>query len=53
MENNRFDIEKVHSSFEACLKDECDVILDQYLEGYKELYKYVRPMTSMINETSF
>lgn len=39
MAQDRFDIEKVHINFEACLKDPADILLDQYLEGFKELYK--------------
>lgn len=41
MTNELFDIEKVHSTFEASLKDPADVLTDQYLEGFKELYKFV------------
>lgn len=41
MAHERFDIEKMHSNFEASLKDSADVLMDQYLEGYKELYKYI------------
>lgn len=39
MSIERFDIEKVHINFEACLKEPADVLLDYYLEGFKELYK--------------
>lgn len=41
MTNELFDIEKVHRTFEASLKDPADVLTDQYLEGFKELYKFV------------
>lgn len=40
MAHDLFDIEKVHSNFEASLKDQADVLMDQYLDGFKELYKY-------------
>lgn len=40
MAEDRFDIEKVHKNFEASLKDAEDVILDYYLEGFRELFKY-------------
>lgn len=40
MEMDRFDIESLHKNFTACLKDETDVMMDFYLEGFKELYKY-------------
>lgn len=34
-----FDIESLHKNFEAALKDETDIMMDFYLEGFKELYK--------------
>lgn len=42
MDQERFDIEKLHKNFEASLKDSHDIIMDFYLEGFKELYKYVQ-----------
>lgn len=42
MAHELFDIEKVHSKFEASLKDATDVLMDEYLEGFKELYKYAQ-----------
>lgn len=42
MAHELFDIEKVHSNFEASLKDATDVLMDEYLEGFKELYKYAK-----------
>lgn len=41
MEQEYFDIERLQSNFKAALKDETDVVLDFYLEGFKELCKYV------------
>lgn len=41
MAHDLFDIEKVHSNFEASLKDSADVLMDHYLDGFKELYKYI------------
>lgn len=40
MDSDRFDIENLHKNFTAALKDETDVMMDFYLEGFKELYKY-------------
>lgn len=45
MAHELFDIEKLHRNFEASLKDATDVLIDQYLEGFKELYKYVSSKT--------
>lgn len=39
MEQDFFDIEKLHKNFTAALKDDTDVMMDLYLEGYKELSK--------------
>lgn len=41
MGQNYFDIENLHKNFTAALKDETDVTMDFYLEGFKELSKYV------------
>lgn len=41
MAHELFDIEIVHNNFEASLKDPADVLMDQYLAGFKELYKYI------------
>lgn len=41
MEQDFFDVEKLHKNFTAALKDDTDVMMDFYLEGYKELSKYV------------
>lgn len=41
MDQNFFDIEKLHTNFTSSLKDDADdVVMDFYLEGFKELYKY-------------
>lgn len=40
MENEFFDIESLQKNFTASLKDQTDVVMDFYLEGFKELYKY-------------
>lgn len=40
MEQDFFDIESLHKNFTAALKDDTDVVMDFYLEGYKELSKY-------------
>lgn len=39
MAQERFDIEKLHENFNASLKDSDDILMDYYLEGFKELYK--------------
>lgn len=39
MAQDKFDIEKLQSSFEASLKDQTDISLEFYLAGFKELYK--------------
>lgn len=41
VEQEFFDVEKLHKSFTAALKDDTDVMMDLYLEGYKELSKCV------------
>lgn len=38
---DRFDLQKVHDHFVAAIKESSDVDTDAYLEGYKELFKYV------------
>lgn len=40
MANDRFDIEIVHRNFRASFKDPADVLMDPYLDGFKELHKY-------------
>lgn len=39
MNQDRFDIERLQTNFQASLKDSHDVLLDYYLEGFKELEK--------------
>lgn len=39
MEQEYFDIESLQKNFTASLKDQNDVTMDLYLEGFKELYK--------------
>lgn len=39
MNQDKFDIEKLQSNFQASLKDESDILLEYYLAGFKELYK--------------
>lgn len=41
MAQERFDIEKLHEKFEASLKEPADILMDEYLDGFKELYKWV------------
>lgn len=41
MDGEYFDIESLQRNFTAALKDETDVAMDFYLEGFKELCKYV------------
>ncbi|XP_075166610.1 ceramide-1-phosphate transfer protein [Haematobia irritans] len=36
----RFDIEKVTKVFQECLRDEDDVIMDDYLNAYEEINKF-------------
>lgn len=38
---DRFDLQKVHDHFVAAIKEPADVYIDTYLEGYKELFKYI------------
>lgn len=40
MEQEYFDIGSLQRNFEAALKDETDISMDFYLEGFKELCKY-------------
>lgn len=46
METQFFDIESLQKNFEAALKDEIDVAMDFYLEGFKELEKYTDSIQS-------
>lgn len=39
MAQDKFNIEKLQSNFQASLKDQTDVSLEYYLAGFKELYK--------------
>lgn len=36
---NALDLQYVHDSFQKSLKDDDDVIVDPYIEGYNELVK--------------
>lgn len=40
MEQEFFDIESLNTNFKAALRDETDIAMDFYLEGFKELCKY-------------
>lgn len=51
--DDRFDIEKLHSNFQASLKDSDDILLDCYLEGFKELYKWVYLNSSFLDRDLF
>ena len=39
MSCDKFDLQRVHDCFEKSLKDDDDILMDFYLEGFKELYK--------------
>lgn len=39
MSSEKFDLEKVREYFQTSLKDDDDVLLDEYLNGFRELYK--------------
>lgn len=42
-QSNFFDIEKLHRNFTSSVEDDStDVVMDFYLEGFKELYKYAK-----------
>lgn len=40
MNQEFFDIESLQRNFKAALKDETDIAMDFYLDGFKELCKY-------------
>ncbi|XP_031625480.1 ceramide-1-phosphate transfer protein [Contarinia nasturtii] len=52
MEQEFFDIENLQTNFKAALKDETDIAMDFYLEGFKELYKFFQLMGSVFGFVS-
>lgn len=55
MAQDKFDLQKVHGSFERCLAgndNEDDVFLDPYLEAFKELYKFFSLMGTVFGFVS-
>lgn len=52
MAQDKFDLHKVHGSFEQCLAGEDDVFIDAYLEAFKELYKFFSLMGTVFGFVS-
>ncbi|EAT43912.1 AAEL004682-PA [Aedes aegypti] len=55
MAQDKFDLQKVHGSFELCLvgiETDDDVFLDPYLEAFKELYKFFSLMGTVFGFVS-
>ncbi|XP_065088155.1 ceramide-1-phosphate transfer protein [Ochlerotatus camptorhynchus] len=52
MAQEKFDLQKVHGSFERCLVGEEDVFIDAYLEAFKELYKFFSLMGTVFGFVS-
>lgn len=52
MSQEKFDLQKVHGSFELCLAGEDDVFMDAYLEAFKELYKFFSLMGTVFGFVS-
>uniref|UniRef100_A0A0K8TQX9 Putative cytoplasm n=1 Tax=Tabanus bromius TaxID=304241 RepID=A0A0K8TQX9_TABBR len=52
MSADRFDLERVHNFFDASLKDEDDVLMDEYLSGYNEIFKFFSLMGSVFSFVS-
>lgn len=53
MAQERFDLQIVLHNFEKCLKDPNDVLTDFYLDGFRELYKYVLKFNSYFKSFKF
>lgn len=52
MSQEKFDLVKVSEHFKTSLKDDDDVLLDEYLDGYRELYKFCQLMGSVFSFVS-
>ncbi|XP_050098448.1 ceramide-1-phosphate transfer protein [Anopheles aquasalis] len=48
----KFDLRKVHEKFNESLSEEDDVYVDQYLEAFKELYKFFQLMGTVFGFVS-
>uniref|UniRef100_A0A2M3ZAF8 Glycolipid transfer protein domain-containing protein n=1 Tax=Anopheles braziliensis TaxID=58242 RepID=A0A2M3ZAF8_9DIPT len=48
----KFDLQKVHEKFSESLSGEDDVFVDQYLEAFKELYKFFQLMGTVFGFVS-
>uniref|UniRef100_A0A2M4BZP9 Glycolipid transfer protein domain-containing protein n=1 Tax=Anopheles marajoara TaxID=58244 RepID=A0A2M4BZP9_9DIPT len=48
----KFDLQKVHEKFNESLSGEDDVYVDQYLEAFKELYKFFQLMGTVFGFVS-
>uniref|UniRef100_A0A2M4AN85 Glycolipid transfer protein domain-containing protein n=1 Tax=Anopheles triannulatus TaxID=58253 RepID=A0A2M4AN85_9DIPT len=52
MSVTKFDLQKVHEKFNESLSGEEDVYVDQYLEAFKELYKFFQLMGTVFGFVS-
>uniref|UniRef100_A0A2M4AMY3 Glycolipid transfer protein domain-containing protein n=1 Tax=Anopheles triannulatus TaxID=58253 RepID=A0A2M4AMY3_9DIPT len=52
MSVTKFDLQKVHEKFNESLSGEEDVYVDQYLEAFKELYKFFQLMGAVFGFVS-
>uniref|UniRef100_A0A182WKL4 Glycolipid transfer protein domain-containing protein n=1 Tax=Anopheles minimus TaxID=112268 RepID=A0A182WKL4_9DIPT len=52
MSVDKFDLQKVHAKFTESLFGEDDVYVDQYLEAFKELYKFFQLMGTVFGFVS-
>ncbi|XP_053677628.1 ceramide-1-phosphate transfer protein [Anopheles nili] len=52
MSLDKFDLQKVHGKFDESLVGEDDVYVDQYLEAFKELYKFFQLMGTVFGFVS-
>lgn len=52
MSQDKFDLRKVHKSFEQSLSGEEDIFIDAYLEAFKELYKFFALMGTVFGFVS-
>ncbi|ETN59424.1 hypothetical protein AND_008979 [Anopheles darlingi] len=52
MSVTKFDLQKVHERFNESLSGEDDVYVDQYLEAFKELYKFFQLMGTVFGFVS-
>ncbi|XP_058461180.1 ceramide-1-phosphate transfer protein [Malaya genurostris] len=52
MASEKFDLRKVHQSFQQSLAEEDDVFIDGYLEAFRELYKFFALMGTVFGFVS-